>query len=277
MTWMVIAIALVLPAALYLGLHNVQLLGQGWQDKTQMSVYVQHQAKPLAVEQLQQRLEAMPEVASVSLITPEAAKQEFQQYSGLGEVLKTLEVNPLPALLTVDPASTYRTPEQLTVLQNKLQALPLVDFVQLDITWLRRLHEMMNLAQHIVLVLASLLAFGVLLIIGNTIRLAIENRRNEIIVVKMVGGTDGFVRRPFLYSGFWYGLGGGIFAGLLLLLAGAWLSTPLESLMALYGSEHSLTWVNLESLMLLLIGSGLLGWMGAWLAVARHLKHIEPE
>lgn len=277
MTWMVIAIALVLPSALYLGLDNVQRLGQGWQNKAQISVYIRHQAKPLAIEQLQQRLERLPEVSGVSLITPEKAKQEFQQYSGLGDVLKSLETNPLPSVLTVDAAVGHHTPDQLSALQNKLQAEPLVDLVQLDIAWLRRLHQMMNLAQHIVVALAALLAVGVLLIIGNTIRLAIENRRSEIIVLKMVGGTDGFVRRPFLYTGIWYGFGGGAFAALLLFFAGVWLSAPVESLILLYGSEHSLTWLGLNNLLLLLVSSAVIGWLGAWLAVSRHLKDIEPE
>lgn len=277
MTWLVVAIALVLPAVLYLGLSNAQQLGASWQNKAQMSVYIQYQAKPLAIEQLQQRLLLLEEIDSLTLVTPEEAKQDFQEYSGLGNVLESLDNNPLPAVLTVIPSSKLNSPEQLSALQKKLQLEALVDFVQVDITWLRRLYEIMNLAQHIVLALAALLSLGVLLIIGNTIRLAIENRRNEIIVIKMVGGTDGFVRRPFLYTGLWYGVGGGLFASLFLLVAGIWLSEPVQTLIALYKSDYSLTWLSFNYIIFIIVGAGILGWLGAWLAVSRHLRHIEPE
>lgn len=277
LTWMVVAIALILPAVLYLGLNNAQQVGQHWQGSTNMSVYIQYEAKPLAIEQLQQRLNGLLQIAQIDVITPEAAQQEFQQYSGLGDVLASLEVNPLPTVLNITPSANYSTPEQLSELQHVLQAEPLVDFVQLDIGWLRRLQAIMDLAQHSVLALAFLLAVGVLLIIGNTIRLAIENRRNEIVVVKMVGGTDGFVRRPFLYTGLWYGVGGGLCALAILILAGVWLSEPLQVLQSLYASEYTLTWVGFEYGVFMVLGSGFLGWAGAWLAVSRHLKHIQPE
>ena len=277
LTWMVIAIALILPAVLYLGLSNAQQVGQHWQGSTNMSAYIQYEAKPLAIQQLQQRLSGLLQVAQIDAITPEEAQQEFQQYSGLGNVLASLEVNPLPTVLNITPSADYSSPEQLSELQSVLQAEPLVDFVQLDLGWLRRLQAIMNLAQHSVVALAFLLAVGVLLIIGNTIRLAIESRRNEIVVVKMVGGTDGFVRRPFLYTGFWYGIGGGLCALVILILAGVWLSEPLQVLQSLYESEYTLTWVNFEYSVFMVLGAGFLGWAGAWLAVSRHLKHIQPE
>ncbi len=276
MTWLVIAIALVLPGALYLGLSNVQQLGEQWQGVAQLSVYAKHQAKPLAIEQLHQRLLAYPEVATVQLITPEQAKEEFQEYSGLGNVLQNLSENPLPAVLQIQASDTFNTPERLGELQAKLAEEPLVDTVQLDMNWLLRLQQMMQLIQHLVLALAVLLGLGVLLIIGNTIRLAIENRRSEIVVIKMVGGTDGFVKRPFLYTGFWYGLGGGVLGLLLLMLMGLWLSEPVAQLAALYDSEYLLSWTNLHFSLFLLLLSACLGWLGAWISVSRHLKGVEP-
>jgi cell division transport system permease protein len=276
MTWMVVAIALVLPAVLYLGLSNVQQLSESWRGNTQISAYIRYQAQPLAIEQLQQRLAAHPDIQSVGVITPEEAKQAFEQYSGLGQVMSSLDKNPLPTVLTIKPRADASTPNHLTILQNTLSAEPLIDFVQLDIGWLRRLQQMMALSQRIVLALAGLLGLGVLLIIGNTIRLSIENRRNEIVVIKMVGGTDGFVRRPFLYTGLWYGIGGGVLAILLLSLAGLWLKAPVQQLLFLYDSDYSLTWVSFNSIVFIIAGAALLGWIGAWLAVSRHLKHIEP-
>ncbi|MFT5419985.1 MAG: cell division transport system permease protein [Candidatus Endobugula sp.] len=277
MTWMVVAIAVVLPAILYLGLHNVQQLGQDWQGNGKMSLYIQSQAQPLAIEKLQQRLMSYAEIESITVVSPDAAKQEFQQYSGLGDVLQSLDENPLPTVFIVKPAITASHPEALIALQEKLKVEPLIELAQLDTGWLRRVHEMMNIAQRAVLALAALLALGVLFIIGNTIRLAIESRRNEIVVVKMVGGTDGFVRRPFLYTGFWYGIGGGILALGLLLFAGLWLSAPVQRLAFLYDSEYSLTWFDFNTVVFILCGAALLGWLGSWLAVSRHLKSVEPE
>lgn len=277
LTWMVVAIALILPVILYLALNNAQQIGQNWQGSTKMSVYIQYQAQPLAIEHLQQRISGLLQVAHIDIITPEAAQQEFQQYSGLGDVLASLKVNPLPTVFIVTPHAEYSSPEQLSELQGVLQVEPLVDLVQLDLEWLRRLQAMMNVAQHIVLALACLLAIGVLLIIGNTIRLAIENRRNEIVVVKMVGGTDGFVRRPFLYTGFWYGIGGGVCALAILMFSSMWLNAPVQTLLSLYASEYTLKWVSWSDSVLMVLGAGLLGWVGAWFAVSRHLKHIEPE
>ncbi|ODS23522.1 hypothetical protein AB835_08415 [Candidatus Endobugula sertula] len=277
LTWMVVAIALVLPLVLYLGLNHAQQLGSAWKNSGQLSAFLLHQTKPLAITQLQQRLSTYPELQHIELITPEQAKQEFQQHSGLGNVLQSLENNPLPAVLTLLPADDFNNPESLEALKSKLEAEPLIELVQLDIAWLQRLHQIMGLAQQLVLVLGALLSLGVLLVIGNTIRLAIENRRHEIVVIKMVGGTDGFVRRPFLYTGFWYGIGGGLLALILLFISVQWISDSFQQLVELYENKYSLTFFNLKILVLVVFGSGFIGWSGAWLAVEKHLKEIEPS
>jgi cell division transport system permease protein len=277
LTWMVIAIALALPTALYLGLKNVQQLGQGWQDSAQMSAFLVRGAKPLAIEKLQRRLEKNKDITRLDRINPSSALAEFQRFSGLGDVLADLDENPLPTVFVIQPATKIDDPDKLTALQSHIQASPLVDNVQLDMGWLRRLHELLALGERIVLALASLLSLGVLLVIGNTLRLAIENRRDEIVVTKMVGGTNGFVRRPFLYTGFWYGLGGGLLAVLLLAVVGLWLSNPVNNLASLYESDHSLYGLELDTIVSLMLGSGFLGWLGAWLAVSRHLRGIEPR
>ncbi len=277
LTWMVIAIASALPAALYLGLQNVQQLGQGWQDNAQMSAFLHRDASPRAIEQLLTKLEKDKQLLSVESIAPSNALAEFQRYSGLGDVLTDLDENPLPTVLVIQPSPDISDPDKLTALQARIQAEPLVDNVQLDMGWLRRLHELLALGQRIVLALGSLLALGVLLVVGNTLRLAIENRRDEIVVTKMVGGTDGFVRRPFLYTGFWYGVGGGLLAVLLLGIMGLWLSNPVARLVLLYQSEHSLHGFGIATTLVLILGAGFLGWLGAWLAVSRHLRGIEPR
>lgn len=275
LTWMVIAIGIVLPAALYLGLQNVQSITEGWQGKAQVSLFLRRQAKPEAIAILQQRLSNEPEFSQVTVITPEQARQDFQQYAGLGNILDSLSNNPLPSVMVLTLADSVSS-DQLDSLQGRLQQETLVDVAQLDIAWLQRLMAMTDLAQRIVTAFAGLLALGVLLIVGNTIRLEIESRREEIIVTKMVGGTDGFVRRPFLYSGLWYGCGGAVIALALLVLAEVWIAKPLHALLFTYESEYLLTWVAFDSGLSILVLSTFLGVLGAWLAVTRHLRHIEP-
>lgn len=277
LTWMVIAIALALPTGLYLGLQNLQQLGDGWQDSAQMSVFLKRGAKPAAIEGFQADLQNNSEIATVTNITPASALAEFQRFSGLSDVLNSLDENPLPNVFVVQPAAKVATPEQLSVLRQSIERNPLVDNVQLDLGWLRRLHELLLLGERIVISLAGLLSLGVLLIIGNTMRLAIENRRDEIVVTKMVGGTNGFVRRPFLYTGFWYGVGGGLLALLLILVVSFWLASPVSNLLTLYESEYSLSGINLRSILAILAASSFLGWLGAWIAVSRHLRDIEPR
>lgn len=277
LTWLVIAIALALPTALYLGLKNFQHLGQNWQDNAQMSVFLKQGVQAKAIDNLIKRLQANANISSIDWLTPNSALVEFQQYSGLGNVLQDLDENPLPNVLILQPAPAADTPEKIAELRMQLQKDPLVDNIQLDMNWLKRLHELLALGERIVFALGILLSLGVLLVIGNTLRLAIENRREEIIVTKTVGGTNGFVRRPFLYTGFWYGLGGGFLASLLLLLLGYWLASPVDNLIHLYESDYSFHGLRASFLFTLLAGSGFLGWLGAWLAVSRHLRAIEPK
>lgn len=277
LTWLVIAIAIALPAVFYVGLQNVQVAGSNFQASGQMSVFIHQRASITAITSLQEKLLARADISAVNYISPEQALQEFSANSGFGNALDSLDDNPLPPVLLVSAAESVATPAQLQALATILNAEPLVDEVLIDMQWLERLQQLLQLGQRTVLALALFLALGVLLAVGNTIRLAIENRRDEIVVVKMVGGTNAFVRRPFLYTGFWYGVVGGLLALLLLSVALGWLSEPVARLADLYQSNFRLLGLGAFASIKLVLASALLGLLGAWLAVSRHLYQIEPR
>lgn len=277
MTALVVAIALALPATLLIALNNVQQLGENWDASPKISVFLRLDARPEAIEQLQQQLEARADVRQVQYISPEQALADFQEVSGFGEALKMLDENPLPPTLIVAPAAHAVDPAQLQLLLEQIAQHDIVDQVDLDMEWVRRLHEIMILGRKIIYALAGLLGLGALLAVGNTIRLAIENRREEILVIKLVGGTNSFARRPFLYSGGWYGLIGGLLAAIIVGIGYLNINGPVARLAAAYQSDFVLRGLGWSgSLYLLCLSTGL-GLVGAWLAVSRHLGDIEPK
>jgi cell division transport system permease protein len=210
-------------------------------------------------------------------VAADAALKEFREFSGFGAALDALTDNPLPHALIVHPAPDYTSPSAVDGLKRHLQNWPEVDLVQVDTEWVKRFHTMLDVLRRVLGLVAALLALGVVVIVGNTIRLDIENRRAEIEVTKLVGGSDAFVRRPFLYTGFWYGLVGGALACGLVGL-GAWLlQEPVNRLAGLYGSDFRLSGLDPRTIAGLLGGGALLGWLGSWLAASRHLRAIEPS
>lgn len=277
MTAAVIGIALGLPACFYAVLKSVESVTTGWQgEMAQISLFLKPALKEEQALALSRRLHDLPEVAKVQYISPQEALQEFEQSSGLRDALAYLNENPLPAVLVVRPGEQYGTPAAARSLMERLTALPEVDSAQLDLAWLERLHAMVGVAARGVWLLAGILALGVLLIVGNTIRLGILNRREEIVITKLLGATDSFIRRPFVYGGMWYGLFGALIAlltvdGLLLSLGG-----PVRQLAALYHSGFRLELMSTQASAGLLVISMVLGWAGAWLAVGRHLRRVEP-
>lgn len=230
MTCMVIGIALALPTGLHTLLKNAQQLSGDWESTAQISVFLKKDIRPSQAQKLKSDIQRWPDVISVHYISREQALKEFQELSGFGDALKALNSNPLPSVLIVKPKLS-RTSERATQrLLNKLVNLRQTDKAQLDMQWVRRLYAIMNIVERGVLILGFLLALAVLLVVGNTIRLAIQNRRKEIVVMKLIGGTDAFIRRPFLYTGFWYGLFGGIIAWILVSFTLLSISSPIEKL-----------------------------------------------
>ncbi|MCO7544979.1 permease-like cell division protein FtsX [Stutzerimonas nitrititolerans] len=274
-TCLVMAVALSLPMGLALLLDNVERLGGSWQRAAQISLYLQLETDAAAGQALREQILEMPDVADAEWISREQALEEFQQLSGLGEALRELPDNPLPGVVVVTPNEVDKA--KLEALRQRLAELPGVEQAQLDLLWVERLAAILKLGDRFVFGLTLLLIATLLLVIGNTIRLHIENRRTEIEVVKLVGGTDGYVRRPFLYMGALYGLGAGLIAWLLLAYGLGWLNEAVIDLAGLYGSDFGLTGVPTEDGFSLVLGALLLGYIGAWLAVARHLSELAPR
>ena len=278
MTCMVIGIALALPSGLHTLLKNAQQLSGGWESTAQISVFLKMTISESQAKKIKTDIQNWPDVISVHYISRKRALKEFQNLSGFGDALKALNTNPLPSVLIVKPKLSSTTNEQTTQkLLTKLQNLRQTDKAQLDMQWVRRLYAIMNIVERGVQILGFLLALAVLLVVGNTIRLAIQNRRKEIVVMKLIGGTDAFIRRPFLYTGFWYGLFGGIIAWLLVSFTMLSISNPIEKLTTLYQNQFELNNISFLTTLMLLIISILLGLSGSWFAVGRHLREIEPQ
>lgn len=276
-TCLVVGIALALPAGLFLGLDNMQRLTTGWDGAARISLFLKDSVTEKMGRNLVQQLSSRPEIDEAVYISRSQALEEFRRVSGFGDLLEALPANPLPAVVVLTPATD---PSDTGVLENlllELEQMDAVELVQLDLQWVRRLHALLGLGRELTLALALILGLGVLLVTGNTIRLAIEARRDEIVVVKLVGGTDAYVRRPFLYTGFWYGLGGSLMACLLLGILLIGLKKPVSVVSELYGSEFALQGFNFGDVLSLLVGGALLGLGGARLAVSRHLGEIAPR
>lgn len=276
MTIAVIAIALALPAALHLMVANGKALAGNWDTVADISVYLARETAPARVDALAEELLDWPEVQAVRAIHADDALVEFATLSGFGDALQALPENPLPATLIVTPGSEYTDADALASLAEALRLAPESELVQIDTDWIKRFDAMLEVVRRAVGITAVLLALAVVLIVGNTIRLDIENRRSEIEVTKLVGASDAFVRRPFLYSGLWYGLGGGLLASLLVIVGLLLLRAPVAQLAGLYGSGFSLVGPGFDGLGALVGGGAALGWLGSWTATTRHLRRIEP-
>jgi len=277
MTAAVIGIALALPAGLHIVLENAQHVTSGWEGATQMSLFLRKGTSERQASALADRLRSKPSIEAVEYVSAEQAMEEFRHLSGFGEALDALETNPLPPVLVVRPGLKSSEPDAIQSLLDRLREFPEVDLAQLDMQWVKRLYALMDIISRGVWVLGSVLGLAVLLVVGNTIRLAIQNRRNEIVVMKLIGGTDAFIRRPFLYSGFWYGLAGGITASLLVNASLMLLQEPVHQLAALYHSPFRLSNLDTAGVAVVLGTGTLLGLAGSWLAVGRHLREIEPS
>jgi len=276
-TILVIGIALALPACLHVLVQNVRAASGDWESALDISVYMKTSASLDDARRIADRVRQRRDVDDVEIIKADDALEQFRKGSGFGSALDALQDNPLPHALVIRPAAGFREPAQIASLSEALRALPGVDIVQLDTAWVTRFNAILDVVRRIVLLAAALFALGILVIVGNTIRLDIENRRDEIEVTKLVGGSNAFVRRPFLYNGFWYGLGGGLVAWLVVAAAISLLTVPVQRIASLYGSEFALRGLGLPGSAVLVSGGIVLGWLGSFLAATRELRGIEPR
>lgn len=273
----VIGIALALPSGLYVLIDNVQRVSAGWDGSGKISLFLKERTSDKVAKRLAEKIRHMPVVAAVDYMSPDEALAEFRQLSGFGDALDALAQNPLPAVLIVRPTGIADNPVSLEQLLNELRQLDHIDLAQLDLAWVKRLHTLLQLARRGVSILALLLSLAVVLIMGNTIRLAVLNRRDEIEVIKLVGGTNAFIRRPFLYTGLLQGLAGGFAAWALVSAVLALLAQPISDLANLYASSFSVHALGAHATATLLGVGAMLGWLGSRIAVGRHLHSIEPR
>ncbi|MYB89259.1 MAG: cell division protein FtsX [Proteobacteria bacterium] len=277
LTILMIAVALALPACMYLLLDNLQTVTEKWDDSGQITLFLNVDSSEAEIKALRTRLAELKEIESIKYVSAQQALAEFRKLSRLEYLIEGLEENPLPPTLTLIPFEQAKQAGQLDRLVQDLGTYPQVDHVQLDLQWLQRLQAITEVVHRAITILGITLAISVLLVVGNSIRLDIENRREEIEVAKLIGATNRFVRRPFLYGGMWYGLLGGSLALLLVLLVLYVIEAPAQHLIGLYNSNFELIFPDLRQGLALIATSIVLGLLGSWLAVGRHIVRIEPS
>jgi cell division transport system permease protein len=277
LTLLVIALALALPTSLRLFVSNAQLATGNFENAVDLSVYLKADVPLAKAQQLAQAAGQRADVAAVTVIPADKGLEDFRTYSGFGEALEALKENPLPHVLHVRPKAEDSSAAALESLRRYFSAWPEVDLVQIDSEWVMRFNAILDVMRVLLLIAAALLGLGVLAVIGNTIRLEIQGRRAEIEVTKLVGGSNSFVRRPFLYTGVLYGLGGALLAWGIVAIAVAVLGDSVANLARLYGSRYTLRGPSRDDIGILLGAGVALGWLGAWISAARHLRSIEPR
>ncbi|MBB1434817.1 cell division protein FtsX [Pseudoalteromonas sp. SG43-6] len=277
MTIAVLGLSLTLPATLYLVVKNVQQVSSGFEEAAEISLFVKESMSEQETQTLVKRLALYPEIDNVTFISKQNALIEFKEVSGFGQALEYLDSNPLPDVVIVTPTSRHRQPNAAQALLKKLEAEREVDFGKLDIAWLERLNALLSLLKESVITIALLLLTSVTLIIGNTIRLSIMDKKEEIQVMKLVGATNTFIHAPFLWTGIWYGIVGGLFAFICVALMMWWLGSAVTQVAGVYQTNFNLIGLSLGEFGALVLLATSLGFVGSYLSVNRYIKEIEPD
>jgi len=273
LTVAVIGVSLTLPVTLHLMVKNLQQVGQGVDKAAQISLFLQQDTNETQIAELLALLQADPQIAQVEFIDKGQALNEFKQSSGFGDSLDYLDENPLPHVMLVTPADTSAA--AASALLKQLQQERYIDIAKLDIGWLERLDAIVSLVRQAAIAVAVLLVLALLLVVGNTIRLMVLSKKGEIEVMKLVGATDSYIQRPFLYTGIWLGLFGGVLTFLIEEVLMWWLEQGIASVTQLYEGSFQLQPMSLAELGYLLLGAILLGLLGSYLAVRRTIAQID--
>lgn len=275
LAFLALGLALALPAALSLVVQNLEVVTRSWGQEARLTVFLKPGTAAVTQQRLAREWSAQAGISRVTAITPDEALAEYKRRSGGDDLLAVLDDNPLPPVLVVYPRE--QTADAVRTLEQRLEQLADTDRVVADVDWIQKLKAVIDLLNQLTGMLTLALGLGVMLVISNTLQLLIEGRRDEIIVMKTVGASNAFVRRPFLHTGFWYGVGGGCMALLLVSLAFALVGAAARELLALYGSHLELVGLSLSTLLALPLVGGVLGLLGAFVAVSHQLHDLEPR
>jgi len=277
MTILVLGLALSLPSIFQVVYKNVIRVNGQWDSASEVSLFLKKGISEQRVQVLINKLGLYEDIETVTYITSHQALEEFKEMSGFSKALNYLSENPLPGVLVVVPTKNAKNSAGSKLLVAKLQREAGIDFVKVDTDWIEKLQAILALVMDIAFALAVLLLLAVLLIVSNTIRLNILNQSSEIEVLKLVGATNRFIQRPFLYAGAWYGLLGGCVALLLTFIMVQWLQSGVANVVGLYQSQFNIVMLNLEETTILIGLSTFLGFIAAYISVKQYLVKIEPK
>lgn len=277
MTIGVLALAIALASGFYLVVMNLQQLTGGLEASNQISLFLRDEISEAHAKKFAESIKVNPKVKNVKVITKQKAMDEFKKFSGFGEAIEVLEKNPLPVVIEVLPKDSLADKQALTDLLEDFKKSTEVDFAQMDLAWVERLQSIVHTAKLTADILSVLLGFAVFFIAGNTIRLEIHDRRDEILISKLVGATNGFIQRPFLYTGFWIGFLSGVFAWFIVTFILLVLRPSVENISGLYEGSFHLLFFSYAETFFLLATSTLLTIVGSWLVLHFQIKQLQPE
>ncbi|MCX7068134.1 MAG: permease-like cell division protein FtsX [Methylococcales bacterium] len=277
MTITVLALSIALASGFYIMVINVQQLTENLETSNQISLFLKDSVSNEDAARLAGDIRKNSSVQSVKVISKEQALEEFKTYSGFGAAITVLEKNPLPIVIQVLPKNTLKDKHELESLFKTFEQFNEVDYAQVDMQWVERLQSMVEVARCATALFSFMIGLGVLFIIGNTIRLELQNRKDEVIIAKLVGATNAFISRPFLYTGFWIGFISGISAWFIVAILMLILRQPVEKLSGLYEGDLHLIFLGFTETLALLLIASLLGVLSSWAVLVFQLRHTRPE
>lgn len=277
MTICAIGLCLSLPAGLYLFIKNIQQLSHGWDKGEAITLYIEPHATQAQIHTIMDKIKHYPFVEETTHIPPDNALQEFQNVSGLSDILALLPENPLPAVITIKINTQLTTEAELLAMKDTFTKMSVVKEAAFDYAWVEKFNIFLSFGKTLAKCLYFIIGLGVILMVSNTIRLAVERHREELEVLNLIGATNAFIRRPFLYRGLLYGGLGGVVAILILNTINHTLQAPATQLSSLYAGVFFLENLKFYDTVMLLVASAALGWVGAAIAFTQQRHNLSNE